>query len=88
MARPAGFEPTTHCLEGSCSIHLSYGRRRRQITPAIGRAQVLPISTALAPDTASDSQGFRESQRYVNGVGRLADSQWRGIFILAGDWGL
>lgn len=22
---PAGFEPTTGCLEGSCSIHLSYG---------------------------------------------------------------
>ena len=20
----AGFEPATHCLEGSCSIHLSY----------------------------------------------------------------
>lgn len=26
MARPTGFEPVTHCLEGSCSIHLSYGR--------------------------------------------------------------
>ncbi len=26
MARPAGIEPTTHCLEGSCSIQLSYGR--------------------------------------------------------------
>ena len=27
MARPAGIEPTTHCLEGSCSIQLSYGRK-------------------------------------------------------------
>ena len=26
MARPAGFEPATLCLEGRCSIHLSYGR--------------------------------------------------------------
>src|SRR3546814_5739336 len=26
MARPAGFEPATTSLEGSCSIQLSYGR--------------------------------------------------------------
>ena len=24
--RPKGLEPPAHCLEGSCSIHLSYGR--------------------------------------------------------------
>ena len=24
--RPEGFEPPTLCLEGRCSIHLSYGR--------------------------------------------------------------
>ena len=27
MARLKGLEPLTHCLEGSCSIHLSYKRR-------------------------------------------------------------
>ena len=26
LARLKGFEPLTHCLEGSCSIHLSYRR--------------------------------------------------------------
>ncbi len=26
MVRPKGLEPLAHCLEGSCSIHLSYGR--------------------------------------------------------------
>ena len=25
MAHPAGLEPATYCLEGSCSIQLSYG---------------------------------------------------------------
>ena len=27
LARPAGIEPTTTCLEGRCSIQLSYGRK-------------------------------------------------------------
>ena len=26
LARQEGLEPPTHCLEGSCSIHLSYWR--------------------------------------------------------------
>ena len=26
IMRPKGLEPPAHCLEGSCSIHLSYGR--------------------------------------------------------------
>ena len=28
MARLKGFEPLAHCLEGSCSIQLSYRRTR------------------------------------------------------------
>ncbi len=28
MARLKGFEPLTHCLEGSCSIQLSYRRNK------------------------------------------------------------
>ena len=27
LARPAGFEPATHSLEGCCSIQLNYGRK-------------------------------------------------------------
>ena len=29
LERPEGLEPPTRCLEGSCSIHLSYGRAQR-----------------------------------------------------------
>ena len=34
MARLKGLEPLTHCLEGSCSIHLSY--RRISCAPKLG----------------------------------------------------
>ena len=40
MARPAGIEPTTLCLEGRCSIQLSYGRGRRDISGRKKFAQV------------------------------------------------
>ena len=33
VARPARIELTTHCLEGSCSIQLSYGRNLEYILP-------------------------------------------------------
>ena len=32
VVRPEGLEPPAHCLEGSCSIQLSYGRMRFQPT--------------------------------------------------------
>ncbi len=33
VVRPAGFEPATLCLEGRCSIHLSYGRAMMRMEP-------------------------------------------------------
>ncbi len=38
MVRPKGLEPLAHCLEGSCSIHLSYGREQN---PLSGRCFVI-----------------------------------------------
>ena len=32
MARQEGFEPPTYCLEGSCSILLSYWRMMERVT--------------------------------------------------------
>jgi hypothetical protein len=39
MVRPARFERTTACLEGRCSIQLSYGRNRVNSSVDGGRKQ-------------------------------------------------
>ena len=35
MATPVGLEPTTGCLEGSCSIQLSYGADNLNVSPLV-----------------------------------------------------
>ena len=52
--RPKGLEPPAHCLEGSCSIHLSYGRtllsqwvplwRQRCVGTGCERNNTIPIA--------------------------------------------
>ena len=43
MARQEGLEPPAYCLEGSCSILLSYWRiLRRQLAPAPGFPRTRP----------------------------------------------
>ena len=54
MARLKGLEPLTHCLEGSCSIHLSYKRmiRKQKMERVMGieptrpawKAGILPLN--------------------------------------------
>lgn len=47
--RPKGLEPLAHCLEGSCSIHLSYGRKckPRSILPLLKKGLCVSIYTQL-----------------------------------------
>jgi uncharacterized membrane protein (UPF0127 family) len=54
MARPARFERTTACLEGRCSIQLSYGRGQQDISGRGARAQARQFSLV------ENSDGFRQ----------------------------
>ena len=49
MARLEGLEPPAHCLEGSCSIHLSYRRILERVmgiepTRPAWKAGILPLN--------------------------------------------
>jgi hypothetical protein len=49
LARLKGLEPLTHCLEGSCSIRLSYKRKMERVmgiepTQPAWKAGILPLN--------------------------------------------
>ena len=44
VARLKGLEPLTHCLEGSCSIHLSYKRKYSRISAEYRKATTVSFN--------------------------------------------
>ena len=59
--RPAGFEPATRCLEGSCSVRLSYGRPEISLAGE-DHASATYGSQCVATPTLTDSPVYE--QRY------------------------
>jgi hypothetical protein len=49
LARPAGLEPATYCLEGSCSVRLSYGRPTMRWPARRGADEPLAPGNASPP---------------------------------------
>ena len=49
--RPEGLEPPTRCLEGSCSIHLSYGRAQKPVYSGLLRSSPRYARAALRSHT-------------------------------------
>ena len=62
MVCPVGLEPTTLCLEGTCSIQLSYGhevgRGERIRTSGPLRPRQVRYQTALRPDAEFSITGL------------------------------
>ena len=54
MARPKGLEPLAYCLEGSCSILLSYGRINKKMKRNRNRTRV----TGLEASKNDRTMGF------------------------------
>ena len=68
MARPLGFEPKTLCLEGRCSIQLSYGRNWRNISGRGAQAQArLKMNHACDQISAALPGGFVKENRSGGG---------------------
>jgi hypothetical protein len=85
--RPEGLEPPTRCLEGSCSIHLSYGRARKSVYSGLSRSSPRYARAVLRSHAASEqasttntnAAGFRPTP--VTGVGGTFANSSGGLFF-------
>ena len=73
QVRQAGFEPATRCLEGSCSVRLSYGRSEI-IVPGEYHASATCRSQCVAALTPADSQVYEQAvgRDHFAGLSRTA----------------
>ena len=89
MARLEGFEPPTHCLEGSCSILLSYNRvyfveRVMGIEPTqpAWKAGILPLNYTRIFSAAVRGNGdnYTKTQKICQAFSRFMQHQKQGNF--------
>ena len=59
MVCPVGLEPTTLCLEGTCSIQLSYGHE-------VGRGERIRTSGPLVPNQMRYQTALRPDAEFSN----------------------
>ena len=88
LVRQKGLEPLAHCLEGSCSIHLSYWREykleqvtRIELASPAWKAGALTIVLHLHPPPRGNRQLGYDSMKYTFCQAVIPFSAW--IFSLA-----
>lgn len=73
LVRQGGFEPPADCLEGNCSIHLSYWRTRKKPHMGPHAESQAGVWRLLLPGERSMLYGFRlAGLAWISGAGTLA----------------
>src|SRR4051812_36993418 len=67
LACPEGLEPPTCCLEGNCSIQLSYGQRGSSIRRRSGRGGGIRTRDLLVPNQLRYQAALRPERRDCRG---------------------
>ena len=71
VARPLGFEPRTTCLEGRCSIQLSYGRTLKHDSHQLPERQACQLgATVMKWENWKRSPPVRGSRQRPKPLGR------------------
>ena len=81
---PFGFEPKTYCLEGSCSIQLSYGTgiKRKKFKENLKLSLSGRQDSNLRPP--GPKPGAMTGLRYAPNTSKILRRQRKGFFVLCG----